>query len=155
MRVPRLTAVFVACVLIAGCTNSDRSTNRNIGAFLGAGTGGYVGSQFGGGTGNIIAIAAGVIGGALLGDQIGNYLDSSDRAKVNQARQQAFNDGSGTIWDNPRSGHSGLITPLKSYKTASGEQCRKFRHEVVINGHKKVENGAACHHEDGSWLVVS
>ncbi len=157
MRKTQLTMVVVACGLIAGCANSDRTSNRNIGAFIGAGSGGIIGAQFGAGTGNIIAIAAGVVGGALLGDQVGSYLDASDRARVNQARQLAFDDGkkrAAKIWNNPRTGHSGLVTPLDSYQAASGEQCRRYRHEVVITGHKKVETGAACRQADGAWRVV-
>jgi surface antigen len=155
MKKTQLAVSIVLCGMIVGCANSDRSTNKNIGALLGAGSGGIVGAQFGGGTGNIIAIAAGVIGGALLGDQIGSYLDSTDHAKANQARQLALTDGSVTIWDNPRSGHSGKITPLKSYQTASNDHCRNFRHEVVINGHKKNQNGLACRQLNGEWLLTN
>ena len=47
---------------------SERSSGA--GAVLGAVIGGVIGSQIGGGTGNVLATGAGVVGGAVAGNQI-------------------------------------------------------------------------------------
>lgn len=55
------------------CTNSQvlvQPPKSGAGAAIGAIAGGAIGSQIGGGAGKALAIGAGVIGGAILGDQI-------------------------------------------------------------------------------------
>ena len=46
-------------------------TNENVGRIIGTGLGALVGSQIGGGSGNDIAIAAGAVGGYILGGKAG------------------------------------------------------------------------------------
>lgn len=55
------------------CSNSQvwvQPQKSGAGALMGAIAGGAIGSQIGGGTGKALAIGAGVIGGAILGDSI-------------------------------------------------------------------------------------
>ena len=55
------------------CTNSQvmvQPPKSGAGAAMGAIAGGAIGSQIGGGAGKALAIGAGVIGGAILGDRI-------------------------------------------------------------------------------------
>ena len=55
------------------CTNSQEMVQRpksGAGAAMGAIAGGAIGSQIGGGAGKALAIGAGIIGGAIFGDEI-------------------------------------------------------------------------------------
>lgn len=51
-------------------------TNENIGRIFGTGLGAYVGSQVGKGRGNDVAIAAGAVGGYVLGGKAGRQWQS-------------------------------------------------------------------------------
>ncbi len=79
-------------------------TNEDIGRVLGGVGGALVGSQFGGGTGKLVAVAAGAIGGMFLGGEIGKRLDPADRQGIAETRQQALDSGQTVSWNNPDSG---------------------------------------------------
>jgi len=40
------------------------------------------------------------------------------------------------------------------YYTEDGENCREYRHTVVIDGQKERAFGHACRGPDGSWRIV-
>ena len=54
-------------------------TNENIGRIFGTGLGAYVGSQVGKGRGNDVAIAAGAVGGYMLGGKVGRQWNSGHK----------------------------------------------------------------------------
>jgi outer membrane lipoprotein SlyB len=57
-------------------------TSTGLGAAIGAVAGGLAGDQVGGGSGNTIATAAGVIGGAVLGNTIERNRSSGTMYEV-------------------------------------------------------------------------
>jgi outer membrane lipoprotein SlyB len=57
-------------------------TSTGLGAAIGAVAGGLAGNQVGGGSGNTIATAAGVIGGAVLGNTIERNRSSGTMYEV-------------------------------------------------------------------------
>jgi len=79
-------------------------TNEDIGRVLGGVGGALVGSQIGGGSGKLVAVAAGAIGGMFLGGVIGKQLDPQDRQGIAETRQQALDSGQPVSWSNPDSG---------------------------------------------------
>ena len=156
---------FSRCVAIAlllafpalGCQSLANVTSENpkavLGSLGGAAAGAGIAAIAGGGAGWIVA--AGLAGG-LLGGAIGHHLDSKDKQMAAQAAARAFEDnrtGQASTWSNPDSGHSGSVTPTKTYQASSGQYCREYRQDVNIGGEKQQAYGTACRQPDGSWQV--
>lgn len=62
-----------------GGTGNSLFTNENIGRAVGTGLGAYLGSQVGKGRGNDVAIAAGAVGGFVLGGKVGRDWGANRR----------------------------------------------------------------------------
>ena len=133
------------------------SGNSVVATLLGAAVGGLLGSQLGSGTGNKIAIGAGVLAGGLLGNNIGKSMDCQDRAYHGSAAQGALEtqrSGVPSTWQNPDSGHTGSITPVRTYQQADGTYCRDFDQTITIDGRVEQATGTACRQPDGTWRIV-
>jgi surface antigen len=75
-----------------------------------------------------------------------------------QASHQALESapsGKAVTWTNPDNGHSGTVTPIKTYQTAAGQYCREYTQTVTIDGKPQQSYGTACRQPDGSWKIVS
>lgn len=131
----------------------DKST---AGTVLGAIGGGLAGAQMGHGSGKVAATAAGTLLGALIGHEVGASLDRADLLAASKAERTAYTAplGQAIAWNNPESGHSGTITPLRDGQDSSGHYCRQFQQNIVIAGHSQQGYGTACRMPDGSWQVV-
>ena len=94
----------------------------------------------------------------MLGQQVGQSLDQTDRLTMQQSAQAGLErnrtDESST-WVNPDTGHSGTITPTKTYQTAQNSYCREYVQTVVIGGEESQAYGTACREADGNWKVVN
>lgn len=137
--------------------DSGMSGEEVAGTLVGAALGGLVGSQIGGGTGNKVAIGAGVLAGGFLGNRIGKKLSCRDQEYHYNTTQNALEyqpSGQASNWNNPDSGHSGRVTPTKTYVSESGEPCREFTQTVIVDGQEERVNATACRQEDGTWQVV-
>ena len=78
--------MFTALLSITSVSHADHNghgnalfTNENIGRALGTGLGAYLGSKVGKGRGNDAAIAAGAVGGFVLGGKVGRDWRSKNR----------------------------------------------------------------------------
>ncbi|GGB58310.1 17 kDa surface antigen [Tistrella bauzanensis] len=150
--------VIVAAALALGACSSDMGTKEGVGSVLGAVGGAVAGSQFGKGTGQIAAAAVGTLVGAYLGNEVGKSLDRADRVEAQAASQRALESnptGQSTSWSNPDSGHSGTITPVKTYQNPNGDYCREFTQRVNVGGQTEEAYGTACRQPDGSWRIVN
>jgi surface antigen len=155
-----LPAVLVAALVTASCqeggdSGSDFGPKTGIGAALGAAGGGLLGAAAGGGA---TGIAAGVLLGGLLGGATGSYLDDQDKRTAAAATQRALEtkpSGTTTTWQNPDSGHSGSVTPVRTYQASNGQYCREYEQSVTIGGKPQKSYGTACRQPDGSWQIVS
>jgi surface antigen len=149
----QMMAVILLLVVVAtGCESIQENPKTSIGAFGGAAFGGLIAAAAGGGG---AAIAGAVIGGALLGGLAGNMLDQRDKRMAAEAQQRALESaptGTPVAWNNPDSGHSGTITPTKTYQSG-GTYCREFQSDVIIDGKADKAWGTACRQPDGSWKV--
>jgi len=158
MRKRAVNAVAIAMLLLVpltGCQTMSDNPKTTIGGLGGAATGGLIAAAAGGGG---AGIAAGVIGGALLGGLIGNMLDQRDKEMQTKAASQALESapaGKPVAWQNPDSGHSGTVTPTRTYQTAQGTYCREYTQTVTIDGKKENSYGTACRQPDGSWKIVN
>jgi surface antigen len=141
-----------------GCGPNGTSgigTKTAIGGLGGAAAGGLIGAAAGGGA---AGIAAGVLVGGLLGGAVGNYLDQRDKQLAQNAAHQALEktpSGTTTTWQNPDNGHSGTVTPKRTYQAANGQYCREYTQTVTIGGKPQTSYGTACRQPDGQWKIVS
>lgn len=140
-----------------GCATAAQGVSSNpktvLGSLAGAGAGAGLAALAGGGTGWVLGGAA--LGG-LLGGVIGNQMDDQDRIKAQLAAQQALESnrtGQQSSWQNPDSGHSGRVTPTRTYQNVSGQYCREFQQDVTIGTETHQAYGTACRQPDGSWKI--
>ncbi len=158
MRRP-LVALVLGSLVLAGCSQDGQSgiTKQEVGTVLGAVGGAVIGAQFGRGTGQLIGVAAGTLLGGFLGSEVGKSLDKADHTYMEQANQRALESnpaGQPSTWQNPDSGHSGSITPTKTFQQANGEYCREYTQTITVGGNNQTAYGTACRQPDGSWKVV-
>lgn len=154
MKLKTVTAAVVIVLFTAACQNAG--PKESVGTLGGAALGGLLGSQFGKGSGKLAATGAGVFLGALIGNQIGRGLDDVDRMKMDQAnhRAQSAPIGESIAWNNPNSGNTGTVTPVRDGTSSSGEYCREFQQTITVGGSTEQAYGTACRQPDGSWRIV-
>jgi len=146
------TLLVLLVVLVSGCTTAG--PKATIGGLGGAAAGGLLASVAGGGG---AGIAAGVLLGGLLGGAIGDRLDAADRKQAQAATQRALETapaGTQVAWHNPDSGHSGTVTPTKTFQKSGGQYCREYQQTVTIDNQPHQAYGTACRQPDGSWQIV-
>jgi len=133
-------------------------TGGLVGGLVGAVAGGLAGSQIGKGNGQLVAVGAGVLLGALLGHEIGAGLTQGDLACADQAiyGAQTVPVGQQITWNNPQSGNSGYVVPVRDgYEQTSGRYCREYQTVVTVGGRQQSGYGTACYQPDGSWEVIN
>ena len=156
MKLQTVAAVVVIAFSVAACEGQNVGTKQAVGGLGGAALGGLLGSQIGSGRGQLVATGAGVLLGALVGSSIGKSLDDVDRLKADQAYSQAKAApvGQTITWNNPNSGNSGSVTPVRDGTSSTGAYCREFQQTVTVGGRTENAYGTACRQPDGSWKIV-
>ena len=153
-----LIFLILSSTVNAECVQQQEAGGGELfGTLVGAAIGGIVGSQVGGGTGNKVAIGAGVLAGGFLGNKVGQSLDCQDQQYHYDTTQNALETqkvGQSSTWNNPDSGHSGEITPTRTF-TSGGQPCRDFTQIIKVDGQDEKINGTACRQDDGSWKPIS
>ena len=148
--IPVLLLTFVA----SGCASIQNNPKAALGGATGATAGGLIAAAAGGGTAGIIG---GVLLGGLVGGAIGNALDQRDKQMAAEAAQRAFENsrtGTSTSWHNPDSGHSGSVTPTRTYQSG-GQYCREYTQTIKVGGENQKAYGTACRQPDGTWKMQS
>jgi surface antigen len=150
-------AVAIALLIVAlfGCASVGDNPKTAVGGLGGAALGGLIAAAVGGGG---AAIAAGVIGGALLGGFAGSMLDDRDKRMAAESAQRALEttpSGKSVAWTNPDNGHSGAVTPVRTYQSSAGAYCREYQQTVTVGGKQEQSYGTACRQPDGSWKTVN
>ena len=149
-----VAVVLLVVIATTGCSTIEENPKTTIGGVGGAAFGGLIAAAAGGGG---PAIAGAVIGGALLGGLVGNMLDQRDKRLQAEAAQKAMEStpsGKPVAWNNPDSGHSGTITPVRTYQS-NGQYCREYQTTVTIDNKQEKGYGTACRQPDGSWKIES
>jgi surface antigen len=149
--------LVVLTLLVSSCATMQQTVEDNpkavLGTVLGAGMGAGIAAAAGAGGG---WIAGASIMGAMLGGAIGNRLDARDKRLAAEAAQRAFEQnqaGQASAWKNPDSGHSGSVTPTRTYQLANGQYCREYRQTINVGGEQQQGYGTACRQPDGSWRI--
>lgn len=152
-----MTALALTGLLTLGaCQGMQDNPKQSAGTVLGGIGGAVAGAQFGQGSGQLAATAAGTLLGAFIGSEVGKSLDRADKQAMAQATQQAHYApvGESIAWNNPDTGHSGSVTPVRDGRSQSGAYCREYRQTVVIDGRSEEAYGTACQQPDGTWQIV-
>lgn len=129
-----------------------------VGTVVGALLGGLLGSQVGGGSGKKVATVVGAVAGGYAGNRYGESLDCKDQQYHSQTAHEALEyqpAGRPSSWRNPDSGHSGSITPVKTWQREDGQYCRDFTQSIVVEGNVEDARGTACRDDQGTWQIVS
>lgn len=153
MLIPALAMILA----LPACQTDGMGNKQMVGTAGGAALGGLLGNQFGGGTGKTIATVAGVLIGGWAGNEIGSSLDKADRGAMQSAQYQAYSApvGQQIVWNNPQSGNSGTIVPIRDgYDQNSGSYCREYQTTVNVGGKKQAAYGTACQQPNGDWQVI-
>lgn len=155
MRNKPIVLIAAAAFLLAACEGAGQK--ETAGTLIGAAAGGLLGAQFGSGAGKIAAATVGTLAGGFIGSSIGKSLDRADQQAMVQAQQQAHAApvGQQINWNNPDSGNSGTITPLRDGTSSGGAYCREYQTTVTVGGKTEDAFGTACQQPDGSWKIVS
>lgn len=153
----KVSAILMATVLLSSCGQGGMN-KQGGGTAIGAIAGGLLGSQFGKGGGQLAAIGIGALAGGFVGNQIGKSMDDTDKLMAARSSAKALEyspSGQAVEWRNPNNGHSGYITPTKTFKSpGDGRYCREYTHVVNISGKQEKAYGKACRQPDGQWEVV-
>ena len=62
--------------------------------------------------------------------------------------------GAPVAWRNPGSGHSGEVTPGATYHVNAYE-CRDYTSTVTLGGQRQSSRATACKQPDGTWRPVT
>jgi surface antigen len=155
----RMLKLMLIALMVLGCASSGGSGGQQnekaiIGGLGGAAAGGLIAAAFHGGPAGVIG---GILAGGLIGGAIGDRMDAADRREAQQTTQQALEktpSGTAVAWHNPDSGHSGTVTPVRTFQKSSGQYCREYQQTVSIGGEEQQAYGTACRQPDGSWKIV-
>ncbi|HRK97340.1 MAG TPA: RT0821/Lpp0805 family surface protein [Alphaproteobacteria bacterium] len=157
MKMKFLALLVLVSLSMTACMENT-GNKQMVGSATGAVLGGVAGAQFGKGTGQLVGVGVGALLGTLIGSELGKSLDQADRMYANQAQSKAYSAPlNETIsWNNPDSGHSGTITPVKEgYSNTSGSLCREYSQTIYVDGRQQTGYGRACQNPDGSWQIVN
>ncbi len=152
-----LVLMSVAALSLGACESiQNAGTKEAVGGVSGAVLGGLAGSKIGGGSGQLWATGAGALLGALVGSEIGKSLDKADLNYANQAATRAHSStiGDTITWNNPESGNSGSVTPVRDGYSSAGRYCREYQQTIIVGGKEQSGYGTACQSPDGSWEIV-
>jgi len=153
----KILPIALLSLALAACETTG-GQKQTVGSVLGGVGGAVAGAQIGSGSGRLVAVAAGALLGALVGSEVGRTLDKADQAYAQRTTQQALETapaGTTSSWRNPDSGHSGSVTPTRTYETTEGQPCREFQQTVTVGGKTEQAYGTACRQADGSWKIVN
>lgn len=107
-----------------------------------------------------LMVVVGFGGCAMLGnDQSALYGAMNDQdvrlaVKTMQATLESTPDGVTRSWLNEVSGHTGAITPTRTYLSAGGYYCRDYVEQLVLNDQQAQFEHTACRVDDARWAWI-
>lgn len=61
--------------------------------------------------------------------------------------------GQAVKWTNPDTGASGRITPVRTFKSKTGQWCREFDSVLTREEQSEMRRGIACREPEGTWKI--
>ncbi|WP_240002274.1 RT0821/Lpp0805 family surface protein [Oleisolibacter albus] len=149
-----MAAAIAATLVLGACAQGQGPSNETIGTLGGAAGGALLGSQFGGGSGKFATTALGAVLGGLAGRAVASSMSDADQERASRAEEAAVSRNETIRWNNPDSGNSGNVEPVRTYTDADGNLCRAYTHTVYIEGKPEQASGTACRQSDGRWHLI-
>jgi L-rhamnose isomerase len=59
--------------------------------------------------------------------------------------------GTPVRWDNPDSGTTGTVKPIRTFKNHNDQFCREYERVETTGGRTESVSGIACRGDDGAW----
>ena len=137
---------LIAAILLSACADDGSvMSGQKMGAIAGGIGGALVGSSTSEKHKTEMTLVGGLVG-ALLGGEVGRYLDNRDKKEAAEAQTDAFNAAIGETveWANSSSGNSGSFTPVSEYKTKTGDMCRKYEILAYAGGETQKNYKTLC-----------
>lgn len=91
--------------------------------------------------------------GPAIGGSLSSSMDSMDRMKLARALDSV--PGKSTHWQNPNSGTSYIVTPIKKVTINDNPYCRTYTVTSIRQGQERQHTGTACVSADGTWQSES
>lgn len=87
---------------------------------------------------------------------IGSSPDKSDVVRAQQASIRAYTApiGQQVTWNNPQTGNSGTIIPVRDGYANNGAYCRELQQTMMVNGQQQQSHSKTCQQPDGSWKTA-
>ena len=85
-------------------------------------------------------------------------MTNDDRRIAALAMQIAMErrqDHEASTWTNGLSGNHGAVVPRRSYRSQSGDFCRRFDETMTVSGVTATFERTACRGGDGSWTALT
>ncbi|MGE3623976.1 MAG: glycine zipper 2TM domain-containing protein [Bdellovibrionales bacterium] len=156
--------LFLAALVLAGVSfgvPARAGSGEVVGTILGGGIGGVLGNQFGSGSGKQVATGIGILGGALIGNRIGNDIDARNRraamrTMVGSGRVSLFSDEmpQGQYVPNYVAPSAPDPASMGMYDASAGMYCREFVQPVLVGRRVQQSIGLVCQQPNGGWQVV-
>ena len=108
-----------------------------------------------GGVATLTAAAALGVLAVMPRDEPALDLGSEAMREAGQAALELGNSGTPVSWDDSRNGLSGSIMPLRVFRNADGQWCRRLIITIGSSRDPAIFNRTACRHVDGEWQVLS
>lgn len=152
-------SLFLLLLVLAACTATTRDGQAPQPAAGGLGAGATGGGLLAA-TEPAVPPATGAVRmeGRLLDGPYVLQLAKDDVERAQRSALTAFESaptGETTIWRNPKNGHWGTLTPVRTYQDPGGRYCREFRQTVTLDGQEHQGNGSACREPDSVWRIMS
>lgn len=149
-----LLILFATLLLTPGAQAGD---NTLFSTALGAGLGGWAGSNIGRGSGRLAATASGVFLGGLVGHEVGRSMDRSNsyyaRSGYSRYTSRYPIDYYQPVYT-PNYVAPAAPPPGAIYASTGHGYCREYSELVRVHGQIQESYGTACLQPDGSWRVV-
>jgi surface antigen len=137
--------VALATVVGAGC-----ATREQTGTLVGAGAGGVLGQVL---TDSRWGALLGAAVGGFIGREVGQEMDERDRERMGYVLRDVP-EGQEYGWLNPNTGTYWEATPLDTYESRNGTQCRDFAISARTEAESDATRGTACLTPDGTWEMA-
>lgn len=147
----KIVTIGAMTVLAGGLVGCSPGNNVPGATITGGAVGGLLGAAFFHGSGAWIGILGSALVGGVIGNFVGKKMDANDKARMAQA-VTTTPVGKQAQWTN--SHHvTYTVTPVKNYHR-QGKYCREYRTKVQIGNRTRNAYGRACRQPDGSWKIV-
>jgi surface antigen len=110
----------------------------------------------------VLALAVGLGSGYLAFDEAGVPADlrthlavAAFRQEADQARNRALEyelSGQTLRWRDPDMRAQVSVTPIRTYRTATGGFCREYREVRTFASHREIEQGLSCRVGNRRWI---